>query len=82
MCYMYYPTLYVAIHHIRVETELLQPRRHRLAQVGFRARRLIEVMRKFVHEMVFSDNRAADNDVNAAVDDVRMYAIERIVKES
>ena len=39
-------------------------------------------MRKFVHEMVLSNDRTADNDVNAAVDDVRMYAIERIVKES
>ena len=37
-------------------------------------------MRKFVHEMVLSDDRAADNDVNAAVDDVYMYASERFVR--
>ena len=51
-----------------------------MAQVGFRARRLIEVMGKFVHEMVLSDDRAVDNDVNAAVDDVYMYARERFVR--
>ena len=33
-------------------------------------------MRKFVHEMVLPDDRPVDNDVDAAVDDVRMYAIE------
>ena len=37
-------------------------------------------MRKFVHEMVLSDDRAADNDVNAAIDDVCMYAIERFIR--
>ncbi len=37
-------------------------------------------MRKFVHEMVPLDDRAADDDVDAAVDDVRMYAIECFVR--
>ena len=37
-------------------------------------------MRKNAYEMVFSDNRAADNDVNVAVDDVRMYAIECLIR--
>ena len=37
-------------------------------------------MRKFVHEMVLPDDRAADNDVDAAVDDDRMYAIECFVR--
>ncbi len=37
-------------------------------------------MRKFVHEMVLPDDRAADNYANAAVDDVRMYAIECFVR--
>ena len=32
-------------------------------------------MRKFLYEMVLSNYRAADNDVNAAVDDVRVQAI-------
>ena len=39
-------------------------------------------MRKFVHEMVLPDDRAADNDVNAAVDDVRMYAIDRVFRSN
>ena len=42
--------------------------------------RLIEVMRKFVHEMVFSDDRAADNDVDAAVDDIREQAIKCFIR--
>ena len=37
-------------------------------------------MRKFVHEMVLSDDRMADNDVNKAVDDVCMYAIECLIR--
>ncbi len=51
---------------------------HRLAQVGFRARRLIEVMRNFPYEMVLSNNRVADDDVNAAVDDARVQAIKKV----
>jgi len=53
---------------------------HRLAQVGFRARRLIEVIRNFLYEMVLSNNKAANNDVNAAVDDVRVQAIECLIR--
>ena len=52
---------------------------HRLAQVEFRARRLIEVMMNILYEMVLSNNWAADNDVNAAVDDVRVQAIECLI---
>ena len=37
-------------------------------------------MRKFVYEMVFSDNRAADNDVYTAVDDIRVQAIKRFIR--
>ena len=33
-------------------------------------------MRNFLYEMMFSNNRAAVNNVNAAVDDVRVQAIE------
>jgi hypothetical protein len=51
-----------------------------LAQVGFIARRLIEVMMKFVYEMMLSNNRAADNDVNAAADDVRVQAIDCLIR--
>jgi len=32
-------------------------------------------MMNFLYEMVLSNNWAADNDVNAAVDDVRVQAI-------
>jgi hypothetical protein len=39
-----------------------------LARVGFRARRLIEVMRNFLYEMIFSNDRSTDNYVDAAVD--------------
>ena len=37
-------------------------------------------MRNFLYEMVLSNNRAADNDVNAAVDDVRVQAIECLIQ--
>ena len=33
-----------------------------------------------MHEMVLSDDRAEDNDVNVAVDDVSMYAIECLIR--
>ena len=48
--------------------------------VGSRARCLIEVMRNFLYEMVLSNNMAADNDVNAAIDDVRVQAIECLIR--
>ena len=51
-----------------------------MAQVGSRARRLIEVMRNFLYEMVLSNNAADDNDVNAAVDYVRVQAIECLIR--
>ena len=37
-------------------------------------------MRNFLYEMVLSNNRAADNDVNAAVDDVPVQAIECLIR--
>ena len=37
-------------------------------------------MRKFVYEMVFSDNRAADDDVDTAVNDIRVQAIKRFIR--
>ncbi len=37
-------------------------------------------MRKFLYEMVLSNNKAADNDVNAAVDNVRVQAIECLIR--
>ena len=37
-------------------------------------------MRKFVYEMMLSNNTAAGNDVNAAVDDVCVQAIERLIR--
>ncbi len=40
----------------------------------------LEVMRNFLYEMVLSNNRAADNDVNAAVDNIRVQAIECLIR--
>ena len=37
-------------------------------------------MRNFLYEMALTNNRAADNDVNAAVDDVRVQAIECLIR--
>ena len=37
-------------------------------------------MRKFVYEMVFSDNRATHNDVYTAVDDIGVQAIKRFIQ--
>jgi hypothetical protein len=42
--------------------------------------RLIEVIRNFLYEMVLSNYRAADNDVSAADDDVRVQAIECVIR--
>ena len=38
------------------------------------------VMRNFLYEMVLSNNRAADNDVNAAIDDAGVQAIECLIR--
>ena len=37
-------------------------------------------MRKFVYEMMFSDYQSADDDANAAVDDIRMQGVECLIR--
>jgi hypothetical protein len=51
-----------------------------VSQVGFRACRLTEVMSGFMYEIVFSDDRAADDDVNKAVDNIRVQAVKCFIR--